>query len=326
MRRVSIPAAVGVCYLLGSLLPALPSCGGGGGSGNAQVDVDAALHVGDSQDQNLEPYDVNPNATGDNNNEVAVEVSAEVDAKADQSHLPPPPDGLSWRLTFSDEFDGTQINTEFWNIGGGTEAEPHPRRQGYWVKEAMSLDGAGNLVMATYMKEGKYFSGVIDTQGIFAQAFGYYEARMKASTQPGHWGAFWLMPDSLGAVDNGGIDGTEIDIMERPWTAGQMTWTNHALHWDAYADGADASRISEIPGIEEGYHTYGLWWTPDLYRFYVDGVEVWTTDAGGVCQTPLYLIFSDEVQSHAFFLSGAIEDATLPDRTLVDWVRVYSLE
>ncbi len=242
-----------------------------------------------------------------------------------QQFLPPVPQGKVWKLTFGDEFDGESLDPEKWNVGGGSEAAPDPRREGYWVKEAMSLDGAGNLVMATYLKEGKVFSGVVDTQGKFSQAFGYFEARMKVSTQPGHWGAFWLMPESFGATDNGGVDGVEIDIMERPWAGDQYGWTNHALHWDAYVEGADASKISETKGIGEGFHTFGLWWNEEQYIFYVDGVEVWASAAGGICQVPLYPIFSDEVQAHLFFLSGDIKDAQLPDYTFVDYIRIYAM-
>jgi hypothetical protein len=47
----------------------------------------------------------------------------------------------------------------------------------------------------------------------------------------------------------------------------------------------------------------------------------WRTDAGGVCQVPLYIKLSDEVGTWA----GDISEAKLPDRFLVDYVRVYDL-
>lgn len=251
--------------------------------------------------------------------------AADADPPVYQEFVPEPPQGRQWKLLWHDEFNGTLLDDSKWKVEGGTEAEPSPRREGFWVKEAMYLDGVGNLVMATYQKDGKIFDGAISTQGKFEHSYGYYEARMKVSTQPGHWGAFWLMPNSFGATDNGGVDGAEIDIMERPWTDDQMQWTNHALHWDAYAEGADDSKISETPGITEGYHTFGLWWAEDSYTFYIDGDGVWTTQEGGVCTVPLYILFSDEVAAHLFFLSGDIQDATLPDYTYVDYVRVYTL-
>ena len=71
----------------------------------------------------------------------------------------------------------------------------------------------------------------------------------------------------------------------------------------------------------EGFHCYALLWLPDQYVFYVDGKETWRTKAGGVCQVPLYLKLSDEVGSWG----GDVRKATLPDKFLVDYVRVYDL-
>ena len=48
-------------------------------------------------------------------------------------------------------------------------------------------------------------------------AFGYYVACVKFQKEPGHWSAFWLYNSSVGKVGNEGRDGTEIDIMEKPW-------------------------------------------------------------------------------------------------------------
>ena len=44
-------------------------------------------------------------------------------------------------------------------------------------------------------------------------------------------------------------------------------------------------------------------------------------DAGGVCQVPLYIKLSDEIGKWG----GDITKANLPDRFLVDYVRVYDL-
>jgi beta-glucanase (GH16 family) len=69
----------------------------------------------------------------------------------------------------------------------------------------------------------------------------------------------------------------------------------------------------------EGWHTFGLLWSPDEYVFFVDGTETWRTNAGGVCQVPQYMLLSDEIGKWA----GDISTAKLPDRFLVDYVRVY---
>ncbi len=245
-----------------------------------------------------------------------------------QEFLPPPPAGKRWSLAWNDEFEGTAIDETRWVIGGGTEADPQPRRDGFWVKEAMVLDGEGHLVMRTYEKDGKIFDGVMDTTGTFEHAEGYYEARMDVNKQEGHWCAFWMMGGDWSETgnDEGALDGVEIDVMERPWSSEALgERTNHAIHWDGYAEGANVSTMSKTPGILEGFHTFGLWWGEDLYRFYIDGREVWATDAGGICRLPIPLILSDEVGETVFFGAGKLDPSKLPDRTLVDYVRVYDL-
>ena len=68
-----------------------------------------------------------------------------------------------------------------------------------------------------------------------------------------------------------------------------------------------------------------LRWQAKIRRFvrpiYVDGKETWRTKAGGVCQVPLYIKLSDEIGDWG----GDITKAKLPDRFLVDYVRVYDL-
>ena len=44
--------------------------------------------------------------------------------------------------------------------------------------------------------------------------------------------------------------------------------------------------VVKVPGVMEGFHTFGLWRKPDEYVFYVDRKEMWRTDAGGVSQVP----------------------------------------
>ena len=67
------------------------------------------------------------------------------------------------------------------------------RRDGYWVKDDAYLDGKGSLVLRTRKDGERYTCGAVNTAGKFEHAFGYYVARCKLPTQPGHWPAFWLM-------------------------------------------------------------------------------------------------------------------------------------
>ncbi len=236
------------------------------------------------------------------------------------------PGGTFGDLTFGDEFNGPKIDTTTWFVENGHQdywPDTEPWRRNYKKENVYLKDGS--LVIRAAKEKVGYSTGAIVT-GVkgqpkpFEQAFGRFEARMRFSTQPGHGGAFWLWNVSQGNIDGSGRDGSEIDIFERIWTNDQC---DHAIHWDGY--GAEhQSAVQWVQGMgltDGGWHTIRLDWYPDEYIFFIDGKETWRTDAGGVSQVPNFVILSDEIISWG---TGPIEDATLPDYTYYDYVRVYA--
>lgn len=226
--------------------------------------------------------------------------------------LPPLPQGQRWELAWSDEFNGTEIDQSKWDVMGDWK-----RRDGFWVKEDSYVDGEGHLILRTKKDGDRYTCGAIRTRGKFEHRYGYWVCRCKLPTQPGHWPAFWMHCDTVGKIGNGGRDGTEIDIMEKPWREDRTTQN---LHWDGY--GKEHQHVGTqfmVPGMSEGFHTFGLHWTPDEYVFYVDGKETWRASGGGVSQVPEYAKLTEEIGEWG----GDIAQAKLPDQFVVDYVRVY---
>ncbi|MBN2288314.1 MAG: glycoside hydrolase family 16 protein [Candidatus Glassbacteria bacterium] len=223
--------------------------------------------------------------------------------------------GQKWELIWSDEFNGRELDRKVWETPVGV------RRDGYWAEEDSYLDGNGNLVIRTRKEDGKYYSGAIRTMSNFEHRYGYWIIKCKFHTQVGHWPAFWLFSNpGVGIVGDGGRDGTEIDIMEKPWQDEDRI--NMALHWDGYGeDHKSEGKEAVISGISQGYHTFSLYWSPEEYVFYTDGIETWRTSAGGVSQVPAYIKITDEVGEWG----GDIGQANLPDYFYVDYVRVYDI-
>jgi len=232
-----------------------------------------------------------------------------------KEYTPPVPEGNEWKLVWSDEFNGTELDESKWETPVGK------RRDGYWLKEDSYLDGSGNLIIRTKKDGDRYTSGAIRTRGKFEHKFGYWVARCKFHTQEGHWPAFWLFSNpGVYTVGNEGRDGTEIDIMEKAWSKEDKI--NHALHWDGY--GKDHKSVANqviIPGLSNGFHTFGLHWKSDEYVFYIDGKETWRTNEGGVSQVNAYIKLTEEIGKWA----GDIKNAALPDFFVVDYVRVYEM-
>jgi len=239
--------------------------------------------------------------------------TAPVVSQPHRDFFPPLPEGKTYQLVWHDEFEGDKLDDAKWDVPEGQ------RRDGWWRRDAIRLDGNGNLVISAFKDGDKYVDGCVRTKGRFEHAYGYYVARVKLQRQPGHWSAFWLYNMSEGNIGNGGRDGAEIDIYEKPWLDFKV---NHAVHWDGYGkEHKSVGTQSMVPGLFRGFHTYALLWTPKEYVFYIDKQEVWRTDGGGVCEVPLYIKLSDEIGDWA----GDIKKAVLPDFFLVDYVRVYDI-
>jgi beta-glucanase (GH16 family) len=233
-----------------------------------------------------------------------------------------------WKLTFSDEFTGKSLDQAKWAL-----RQPGPRHDGVNASEAVSV-GDGLLTIDTYTERGVHYTGMISTQDKFEQAYGYFEARMKFHSQPGHWSAFWLQSPAYGSVlGDPAVAGAEIDIVEHRANNNKgvdiRKRYSSAVHWDGYGDAHQqvAQVHKKLRRMGNGsWHTYGLKWTPEGYEFYFDDKLVWQTDKA-VSKRPEYVILSSEVRNGHW--AGSIPAKGYGDRekssakVQVDYVRVF---
>ena len=221
-----------------------------------------------------------------------------------------------YQLVWSDEFDGTTLDSTKWGHRGLGK-----RRDAINVKEAVALDGKGNLVLTTKMVGDEIHTAMIATNGKFATTYGYFECRVKLQKTRGNWSAFWLQTPKMAKVlGDTKVSGTEIDIYEC-FTV-DKEWVSHNLHWDGYNEHHKhvGSGQKQVANLTEGYHTFGVEWTPEKYTFYVDGKESWST-TDGVSGTDEYIILSLEVGPKQAKVARATKDFV--DHTYFDYVRVY---
>lgn len=240
------------------------------------------------------------------------------------------------KLVWSDEFDGIQLDSKKWEQPQYNRRNNPNGPDGWWLKEDAFLDGKGHLIIRTRrianLNNDKdpydYSSGAIRSFGRFEKRFGRFEIRCRLPQQPGWWAAFWLFTLSQGNVDGSGEDGTEIDIIE---TYGWTDVVQHALHWDGYgAHHQTVSKRFNMEDIRKGFHTFALEWYENLYIFFIDGVESWRTDAGGVSKVPSYVKITGELSTEDWatstYWANDPAKAVFPDSFIVDYVRVYELE
>ncbi len=238
--------------------------------------------------------------------------------------------------TFSEEFSG-ELDRSIWSghyqYGNNTEA----RKGSYW-NQFLAKTKNGNLIIpVTYLEEGMggkgagWYSAGIDTDpdapNSFSQKFGYFECRCILPKGADIWSAFWLMNDGVYEENGNGRDGTEIDIFESDCYGDFLeNAITSNLHFDGYNDfhqshGATKFLLKNNP--YEEFNTYGLEWNENEYIFYINGVETFRTDFGGVSQNEEYLILSVEMKGENGIPSDRENKPADDSEFIVDYIKVY---
>ncbi|HEX9085944.1 MAG TPA: glycoside hydrolase family 16 protein [Arthrobacter sp.] len=183
----------------------------------------------------------------------------------------------AWSQTFSDDFNGTALDTSKWSsswFGGGTMNKVKTSAANVSV-------GGGNLSLKlSDAGTGSLVSSNPKDAATTGYEFrtGYTEARISFpgnGTVLHNWPAWWTTGQSWPATG-------ENDIAEV--LTGKMTSNYHS--------GSGTHNQGTIPGSwGNEYHTYGLWRKANLSEVYVDGVKVksFATDDGNAAQ---YLVLN----------------------------------
>ena len=231
-----------------------------------------------------------------------------------------------WKLlkAFSDEFDGKSLNTERWYPNNPKWKGRQPT---YFHGSNVSLEN-GELVFRVNqhgdekLPEGyTHSTGFIKSKNKFL--YGYFEAEGKLMDAP--WvSGFWMTNVSKDWW-------TEIDICEN---APGLYYNRHDLNsnihvFKAPKDKGDVkkhfSRTKKyyFPlELQADYHVWGLEWTPEYIRFYIDGM-LFREAENTHWHQPLEVNFNCE--SNKWF--GALpDDNRLDGEYHVKYFRVWELK
>lgn len=222
-----------------------------------------------------------------------------------------------YKLFWHDEFDGDELDLAKWDYMLGK------RKASYNDKKAVFLDGKGFLHLRAKKSGDSVLTAMISTEHLFETRYGYFECKAKLTRALGIWPAFWLLSGKA-AADNGtpGLNGVEIDIFEYFANVKRDT-VSHNLHWGGY--GATHKELgfiyAPLKKTADGFHTFGLEWTNNSYKAFVDGQQTATGNTL-ISKVPQFIILSVECDN----VAGPLEVNALPDDFIVDYVRVYKKE
>lgn len=247
------------------------------------------------------------------------------------AHAEPP---AGYKLVWSDEFDGSALDTNKWFYRTGTRLLSFQKPENVsvsngWLRlELKKEDGGGAHYTA---------GGVISKQEF---VYGYFEARFRCPKQAGWHTAFWTMQyrapqggkDYAQQVERGQakeMRTQEIDICEqdaannRSYSAGVIDWSGRTGK-KSVGYGRVYYHTPEVPDFAADFHVWSCEFTPTVVKFFLDGKlthqtyatkfphgpqSVWLTCVAALWGKPT--------------APKKMDDTGLPTFADFDWVRVY---
>ncbi len=253
-----------------------------------------------------------------------------------------PSNNGEWTLAWSDEFNGTGLDSSKWSYDTGTGSWGWGNNElQYYTDRTDNVQVTGGNLVITARREDfggmPYTSGRIHSQGKFSAHYGRIAARMKLPEGLGVWPAFWMLGQDFDGQNWPAIG--ELDILEM--RGGQDYTASAASHWDqpgvGHAMYSESLTLSEK--LSADYHVYMIEWDTQYIKISLDGEVYWTFDnfwceEGGTpdpkakteFQFPMYILFNLAVGGNFFdpaLTSPSMITASFPQAMLVDWVRVY---
>ncbi len=190
-------------------------------------------------------------------------------------------DPTKWKLAWSDEFNGNQVDTTKWTYNNGF-LNLNEEKQVYQSENATV--GNGKLTITAKKEDTiidgvthKYTSARMVSKGRYAQKYGKVEVRAKLPLGKSLWPAIWMLPEN--DEYTGWPSSGEIDIMESRGSVPNQVWGT--LHYgEKKPDNSQSGSSYTFPEGESinGFHTYGIEWQPGEIRWYVDGKLYQTQD------------------------------------------------
>ena len=255
---------------------------------------------------------------------------------------PPPPSPAGWTLVWSDEFsspDGSAPDPSKWTYDTGGKGWGNTELECYTNRLQNAQINRGNLVITAQQENApfvcsdgstnSYTSARLKTQGLFSQAYGRFEARIKVSAGQGMWPAFWMLGKDITTA--GWPTCGEIDIMEN---IGKEPGTVHgSLHGPSTTTRtSDATSIFTLPAgqaFADDFHLFAVEWERGVVRFYVDSnlyatftESQWPAGGTWVFDHPFFILLNVAVGGN---WPGSPDSSTVfPRHLLVDYVRVYT--
>lgn len=233
-------------------------------------------------------------------------------------------------LVMQDEFDTDGApNNAIWGYDLGTGANGWGNNElQFYTDRTENVKVENGYLLISAKKESysgsSYTSARLTTKGLFDQAYGRFEARIRLPYGQGMWPAFWLLGADIDEV--GWPKCGEIDIME--YRGQEPTKVLGTVHGPGYFGATSISKSYSLVNdrFDADFHIFGIEWGPEYINYYVDDVlynQITPATVNGewVFDHPFYIIINLAVGGD--FVGAPNSETVFPQTMLVDYVRVY---
>ena len=176
-----------------------------------------------------------------------------------------------YSLKWQDDFEGTQLNRDDWNVELHQRGWVNNEMQEYVDSDENIQVKDGKLILRPVTKNAKknlYTSGRVNTQGKHDFKYGIVECRAKFPAGKGFLPAFWMMPTDEQLYGQWPRCG-EIDIAE---VLGHDTSTVFGtIHYGSPHNESQGKSNLGKNAFSDDFHNFACEWEPGRISWYVDG-------------------------------------------------------
>ena len=237
------------------------------------------------------------------------------------------------QLVWSDEFnyEGLPDPTK-WNYDVGGWGWGNNELQ-YYTKDSLGNARVQNGLLIIELKQQKmedrkYSSARLVTKGKGDWIYGRIDVRAKLPKGLGTWPAIWMLGSTtpLKWPDDG-----EIDIMEHVgFNPGFIHATTHTKSFN-HIIGNQKTDTIEVKDFDTQFHDYSVIWNKDSVTILLDNQAYYTYKNNGTGKAawpfdgPMHLLLNIAFGGNWGGAKG-VNDAVLPAKMEIDYVRVYQLK
>ena len=238
----------------------------------------------------------------------------------DKATLPLKSEPISpWVLQWSDEFEESEVNRNNWNYEIGLIR--NNESQYYTTRSKNVRVEGGNLIVEAHKElynGAEYTSGSILTRGLHSFKYGRIEMKAKLPQGDGIWSAFWTT--GINYTNVGWPQCGEIDIIEY---LGRMEGIIHGtVHYSMSNTHVSQGSTQSIQDPQE-FKIYAIEWDKEQIKFFVGNINYYTfnVENNEAFRKPHILRLNLALGG---WWGGDIGEDILPQKYIIDYVRVYS--